>query len=92
MELYGGAQLVFPGLGTTIQATTIVGDDTGYIHVGPGQTIHLTEVRIQVHAPCTFNCTGKLCILIGIILNILVGKVPKKPERKLKVSKTVPTH
>jgi hypothetical protein len=46
MELYGGAHLVFPGNGTRITVETIVGDDTGYLHVGPGQTVALTEVGI----------------------------------------------
>ena len=44
MELYGGAHLVYPGSRNRIIVPTIVGDDTAYLHIGPEQTVTLTEV------------------------------------------------
>ncbi|KAJ7340196.1 hypothetical protein OS493_002927 [Desmophyllum pertusum] len=42
IEIYGGGQLVFPRAGTEVRVDTIYGDDTGYIHVPPFNTLNMT--------------------------------------------------
>lgn len=44
VELYGGAHLALGGNGTKLQTEFMYGDDTGHLHIGPGQTFELTEV------------------------------------------------
>lgn len=44
MEVYGGAHLYVDGQGTELRSERIQGDDTGYIHVSPGNTLQLTGV------------------------------------------------
>ena len=63
MELYGGAHVVFPGNGSSITVTTIVGDDTSYLHVGPNQTVQLTEVR-----ELTYILSHNFCPIISHII------------------------
>ena len=42
IEVYGGGHLVFPRAGTEVHVDTIYGDDTGYIHVPPFNTLNMT--------------------------------------------------
>ena len=42
VEVYGAAHLVFPRLRTTVHVDIIKGDDTGYIHVPPFNTLNVT--------------------------------------------------
>lgn len=44
IEIHRGAVLVFQDEGTIVDAGDIVGDETGAVHVGPSQTLALTEV------------------------------------------------
>ncbi|KAI0241655.1 hypothetical protein LSAT2_021877, partial [Lamellibrachia satsuma] len=43
VEVYGGAHLAFAGLETSVTTVSVVGDDTGYIHLAPRQTLKYTE-------------------------------------------------
>ena len=45
IEIYGGAHLWVKGTNTRINTERIYGDDTGHFHIGPGQTLEITEVR-----------------------------------------------
>ena len=47
IELYGGAHLTFFGDVVAITAVSLVGDDTGYIHIPPQQLLRLTEVCVS---------------------------------------------
>ena len=47
IELYGGAHLTFFGDVVAITAVSLVGDDTGYIHIPPQQVLRLSEVRVN---------------------------------------------
>ena len=40
--MYGGGHLFFPRAGTEVRVDTIYGDDTGYIHVAPFNTLNMT--------------------------------------------------
>ncbi|CAH1775844.1 unnamed protein product, partial [Owenia fusiformis] len=42
--IYGGAHLTYDGGNSTLTSTRIVGDDTGYLHVAPWNTLEWTEV------------------------------------------------
>ena len=42
IEIYGGGHLVFRRAGTEVKVDTIYGDDTGYIHVPPSNTLNMT--------------------------------------------------
>lgn len=44
IEVYGAGHLVFPRQGTIVKVDTIYGDDTGYIHVPPQNTLNITGV------------------------------------------------
>ena len=44
IEVYGAAHLAFLGNETKVSTVQANGDDTGYVYIGPGQTIELTEV------------------------------------------------
>ena len=44
VELYGASHLYVDGKGTELQSKLIQGDDTGYIHVAPSNTLRLTGV------------------------------------------------
>ena len=44
IEIYGGAHLWVNGTGATVETLRIYGDDTGHFHIGPNQTLELTEV------------------------------------------------
>ena len=44
LELYGGAHLVVNGTRAKIETRRIYGDDTAHLHIGPGQTLEITEV------------------------------------------------
>lgn len=46
VEVYGGAHLAFAGLETSVTTVSVVGDDTGYIHLAPRQTLKYTEVSL----------------------------------------------
>ena len=43
IEVDGGGHLVFPRAGTEVRVDTIYGDDTGYIHVPPFNTLNMTS-------------------------------------------------
>jgi hypothetical protein len=45
MELYGGAHLAFNGTGTKVVTQFMYGDDSGHLHIGPGQSFEQIEVR-----------------------------------------------
>ena len=42
IEVYGGGHLFFPRAGTEVRVDTIYGDDAGYIHVAPFNTLNMT--------------------------------------------------
>ena len=42
IEVYGGGHLVFPRAGTEVRVDIINGDDTGYVHVPPFNTLNMT--------------------------------------------------
>lgn len=42
LEIYGGAHFYIDGHGTKVHSERIQGDDTGYIHVSPKNTLQLT--------------------------------------------------
>ena len=42
IEVYGAGHLVFPRKGTVVRVDTIYGDDTGYVHVPPHNTLDIT--------------------------------------------------
>lgn len=42
IEVYGAGHLVFPRQGTVVKVDAIYGDDTGYIHVPPRNTLNIT--------------------------------------------------
>lgn len=42
IEVYGGGHLFFPRAGTEVRVDTIYGDDAGYIHVPPFNTLNMT--------------------------------------------------
>lgn len=44
VEIYGSAHLYVDGKGTELSTHLVQGDDTGYIHVAPGNTLRLTSV------------------------------------------------
>lgn len=44
IELYGGAHVAFTGEGTTVKTLALDGDDTGYVHIAPGQILEINEV------------------------------------------------
>ena len=48
VEVYGGAHLAFDGPQTSVTTVSVVGDDTGYIHLAPQQTLKYTEVSQQI--------------------------------------------
>ena len=48
VEVYGGAHLAFDGPQTSLTTVSVVGDDTGYIHLAPQQTLKYTEVSQQI--------------------------------------------
>lgn len=54
VEIHRGAALVFLDEGTVVASGDIVGDDTGAVHVGPSQTLALTQVvnSLSPFLPC----------------------------------------
>lgn len=44
VEIYGTAHLYIDGVGTQLTTSMVQGDDSGYIHVAPGNTLRLTGV------------------------------------------------
>ena len=49
IEIYGGAHLWVNGTRTKIETQRIYGDDTGHFHIGPNQTLEITEVLKNLH-------------------------------------------
>lgn len=45
VELYGGAHLTLDGKNTVLKTEIMYGDDTGHLHIGPGDIFNLTKVR-----------------------------------------------
>ncbi|XP_077861759.1 uncharacterized protein LOC144342564 [Saccoglossus kowalevskii] len=66
IEIYGGAELAFSANTTMVKTQYIYGDDTGYVHVAPYQTLEVNAVspykRVNVtYAPYIYeNATFKL--------------------------------
>ncbi|KAI8481431.1 hypothetical protein Bbelb_408050 [Branchiostoma belcheri] len=54
IEVYGSAHLTVSGNRTTIRATQVLGDDTGYVHLPPYHTLHITEVSPYKRANITW--------------------------------------
>ena len=48
IEIYGGAHLWVNGTRATVETLRIYGDDTGHFHIGPNQTLELTEVCLML--------------------------------------------
>ena len=46
--------MTFTGSRTAVQTVTVVGDDTGYIHVGPNHTLEMTDVSPYRRINITF--------------------------------------
>ena len=45
IEIYGGAELTFDRNRTVVRSEEVVGDDTGYLHVGPYHTLDINKVK-----------------------------------------------
>ena len=71
LELYGGAQLAVNGTGAGVVAKRIYGDDSAQIHIAPGQTLDITEVR--------FNPFSGLYIIVCKAIIIIYLHFQSKP-------------
>ncbi|KAL8620475.1 hypothetical protein ACOMHN_056867 [Nucella lapillus] len=55
MEIYGAAHLALSGNHTKVRAVQIVGDDTGHLHVPPGNTLDWTQESMYQRANMTWQ-------------------------------------
>ena len=49
------------GTRTRINTKRIYGDDTGHLHIGPGQTVEITEVSVYYRKFLEFSDARKHC-------------------------------
>ena len=61
IEIYGGAHLWVNGTRTRVETFRIYGDDTGHFHIGPNQTLEITEVSESVSTLTPFLNLHGLC-------------------------------
>ena len=78
IELYGGAHLTFFGDVVTTTAVSLVGDDTGYIHIPPQQLLRLTEVSVNefnyVWSAWRCNICKVLKYQVFYIFNVVINQ------------------